>query len=371
MRQPEYRVSHLRARILAAGLSALAAAALVPSTASGIAEHRYEWVALGDSYTAGLFIGSPLPALGDPTRDGCDRTTGSYPDLVAKALAANPPDRPVRLTDVSCDNATVDEIASTGQTPVSVVDPPAGGWPALDPQIRRAGLDERTDVVTIGIGANGLPFGGCLQRALSGKSCRDHYTNPPQGQDSLATMLTRLDREYSRMLDAVHKAAPHARVITIGYPALLPEHGTDCDRADLTHIGPITPADVDWLREDVLEPLNETIHRVASHHHDHYIDLYTAGIGHDACRPPGTKWIEGLCGDAADFWPSAFPGALPFDCAEIDKRATLVHPNAKAHTHTALHLEPALRHALRENTDDHGDTEHPTGGTTDTGHTGA
>jgi hypothetical protein len=237
------------------GLAALAVAVLLPSAAAGSAG-RYEWAALGDSYTAGLFVGAPRPALGDPSRDGCDRTAHSYPDLVGRELAARPLDRPVRVTDVSCDNASVDDVTSDRQQPTSPVQPPGGDpsrWPMVDPQIRRAGLGDRTDVVTVGIGAIGLPFGECLELSLAHRSCREYYAHPPGGVEGLAAKLARIRGAYSRMLGAIHRAAPHARVVTVGYPAILPERGSACDGGP-TQLGPITPADIDWL------PLRRPLH---------------------------------------------------------------------------------------------------------------
>ncbi|XIE77439.1 hypothetical protein AB6O49_02440 [Streptomyces sp. SBR177] len=177
MRHP---VSRLRARALAVGL-ALAASALLPSGPAGAAD-SYEWAALGDSYTAGGFVGEPRPPLGDVSRDGCDRTSDAYPGVVERALDEFPPGKLVHLTDVSCGNATVRDIATTRQTPVSPVQPPEGGWPAVDTQVKRAGLGSATDVVTIGVGGNSLSFGDmltkCLALGTAGKSCEEHYTDP-------------------------------------------------------------------------------------------------------------------------------------------------------------------------------------------------
>ncbi|MGW0120618.1 SGNH/GDSL hydrolase family protein [Streptomyces sp. NPDC003327] len=344
MRHP---VSRLRARALAVGL-ALAASALVPSGTAGAAD-AYEWAALGDSYTAGGFVGDPLPALGDASRDGCDRTTGAYPALVERELDEFPPGKPVRLTDVSCGNATIANIATTKQKPISPVRPPAGGWAEVDTQIERAGLGATTDVVTIGIGGNSLPFGDilttCLSLGASGASCRDHYTNPPEGEESIEDRLARVQTEYVEMLAQVHRAAPDAKVITVGYPAVLPEDGTACNRLALTELSLLTHADVDWLRESVLEPLNGTIQRVTNFFGDRYVDVYSSSLGHDACRPADTKWVEGVCGDAADYWPTKV-GVL--NCGLVGKRATLVHPNAAGYENTAAQVERAIRIALLE-----------------------
>ncbi|MEV7990565.1 SGNH/GDSL hydrolase family protein [Streptomyces sp. NPDC086077] len=342
-----YPVSPLRTRVMAVGL-ALAATALVPAGSAGAAD-QYEWAALGDSYTAGGFAGDPQPALGAASRDGCDRTSDAYPGVVERELADFPPGRYVNLINVSCGNATIDNIAHTEQTPISPVQPPADGWPAVDPQIKRAGLNDQTDVVTIGGGGNSLPFGGmllkCLEQGASGKSCRDHYTNPPEGEESLQDKLARVQDEYIEMLANVHQAAPNAKVITVGYPAVLPEEGSDCNRLALTELGSITHADVDWLRDDVLGPLNSTIQRVTSFFGDSYVDVYSSSVGHDACQSADTKWVEGICGDAADYWPAKLPGTL-LNCAPINKRVTLVHPNTEGHASTAAHVERAIRIAL-------------------------
>lgn len=342
-------VSRLRTRALAVGL-ALAASTLSPLTSAGAAD-SYQWAALGDSYTAGVFVGDPLPPLGDATRDGCDRTTNAYPDLVDRELAEFPPGKPVRLTNVSCGNATIDDIATVRQEPISPVQPPEDGWPPVPPQIQRAQLSDKTDIVTIGVGGNSLPFGGilvkCQETGLAGKSCRDHYTNPPAGEESMQDRLARVQDEYIEMLARVHQAAPRAKIITVGYPAVLPERGSDCTRLSLTQLGAIAPADIDWLRDDVLKKLNDTIQRVSGFFGDRYVDVYSSSVGHDACKAAGTKWVEGICGDAEDYWPTSFPG-VPLNCAPINKRLTLVHPNAGGHANTAAHVERAIRIALLE-----------------------
>ncbi|MFJ8230183.1 SGNH/GDSL hydrolase family protein [Streptomyces sp. NPDC094448] len=346
MRHP---VSRPRMRALAVGL-ALAASVLVPSGSVGAAD-QYEWAALGDSYTAGGFVGDPQPPLGDPSRDGCDRTTNAYPDVVDRELAEFPPGKPVNLTNVSCGNATIADIANEKQKPISPVEPPADGWPAVDPQIQRARLGDGTDVVTVGVGGNSLPFGGillkCLEQGAVGKNCRDFYTNPPEGEESIQDKLARVQDEYIEMLAKVHQAAPNAKVITVGYPAVLPETGSECNRLSLTELGPINHADIDWLREDVLKPLNSTIKRVTDFFGDRYTDVYSSSIGHDACQPADTKWVEGLCGTAADYWPKSLPGTL-LNCGLIGKRVTLVHPNAAGYANTAAHVERAIRIALLE-----------------------
>ncbi|MFC9389139.1 SGNH/GDSL hydrolase family protein [Streptomyces venezuelae] len=345
MRHPDSRP---RFRALTVGL-ALAASALLPSGSASAAD-QYEWAALGDSYTAGGFVGDPLPALGDPARDGCDRTTGAYPGLVEQELDEFPPGKPVNLTNVSCGNATIKNVATEQQTPISPVQPPADGWAAVDTQVKRAGLNGETDVVTIGVGGNSLPFGGmllkCLEEGASVTgSCREYYTNPPEGEESIEDKLARVQNEYIEMLAEVHQAAPNAKVITVGYPAVLPEEGSACNRLALTELSLIKHADVDWLRDDVLKQLNGSIQRVTEFFGDRYVDVYSSSVSHDACQPAEEKWVEGICGAAADHWPTKV-GQL--NCGLVGKRVTLVHPNADGYQNTANHVERAIRIALLE-----------------------
>ncbi|MGA4844855.1 SGNH/GDSL hydrolase family protein [Streptomyces sp. G5(2025)] len=346
MRHP---VTRPRTRALAVGL-ALAAATLLPSGSAG-ASDQYEWAALGDSFTAGVFVGDPQPPLGDPSQDGCARTSDSYPSVVERELAESPPGKSVRLTNVGCSSAVIANIAKVKQTPISPVETPPGGWPAVDTQIKRAGLDDQTDVVTIAIGGNSLPFGDifpkCLDQGTNGKSCREYFTDPPEGVESIRERLARVQDEYIEMLAEVHKAAPNAKVINVGYPAIMPAKASDCDRGSLTELGATTHADIDWLRDDVLKPLNKTIKRASLSYGDRYVDVYSSSQGHDVCQPEGTKWMEGICGDAADYWPTTFPGTS-VDCAPIEKHATMIHPNTAGHANTAVRVERAVRIALRQ-----------------------
>ena len=319
----------------------------MPATASATTD-AYQWAALGDSYTAGIFVGDPLPALGDPDRDGCDRTTNAYPDLVNQELAEFPPGNAVELADFSCGGAEIRHVAQDDQRPMSPVDAPAE-WPSVSPQAQRAGLSQDTDVVTIGVGGNSLPFGGmlakCIELGLGGGSCREHYENPPAGEEGIDAKIARIQSEYIEVLAAVHDAAPTAKVITVGYPAVLPQDGSDCALGDWRELLAIGHADVDWLR-GVLERLNGTIAQVSSFFGDRYVDVYSSSVGHDACQPTDEKWVEGLCGDAADYWPTEIqlPG-LTVPCPD-GAHATLVHPNARHHANAALHVERAIRMAL-------------------------
>lgn len=114
-------MANLRTRLAVLGSAvALAAGALVPAQLAGAtpaAAAAYEWVALGDSYTAGV-----IPAAGEVfevPRDGCERTDLSYPQVIDRDLGSL-----IELTNVSCGAATIEDITFNAQQPIGRHLPP-------------------------------------------------------------------------------------------------------------------------------------------------------------------------------------------------------------------------------------------------------
>jgi lysophospholipase L1-like esterase len=245
---------------------ALAApAAANPGQAPG---QRY--VALGDSYAAGPLV--PVPT-GEPA--GCLRSTRNYPSVVAERLDV------AEFRDVSCSGATTENI--TGPQSVALGENP----PQLD------GLSSDTELVTISIGGNDIGFidivTECAQRSPlqpAGSACKDHYT--AGGSDELAQRIDEAAPQVAAVLAAIDERSPDARVLLVGYPAILPDEGPGC-----FPVVPYSPGDVAYLR-GVEKALNAMLADQAAAAGVEFVDTYTPSIGHDVCQLPGTKWIEGL-----------------------------------------------------------------------------
>lgn len=296
----------------------LATAVAAPAQA---APQPLEWVALGDSYTAGA-IDAAGPEYQTP-RDGCVRTTLSYPRVVEAELAEQ-----VHLRNVSCGNATIANIAETQQVPIGHHLPPFSTDPdhpfkAVALQLDAVTPD--TDVVTVGIGGNSLGFGEiiftCVQLGIGSKGegtpCKDQLGS------GIAARLERVSNEYEQMLTAIHGKAADARVITVGYPSIVPDDATTCRFDNLADFSTVTPGDLDWLRTSVLEPLNTAIKSRATARGDAYVDLYASSQGHSVCdKADGGNWVEGLL--------------------DTSGRFALVHPNAKGHANAAARVKEAI-----------------------------
>jgi hypothetical protein len=81
------------------------------------------------------------------------------------------------------------------------------------------------------------------------------------------------------VLAGIHRRAPHARVLLVGYPDILPASGTGCF-PDV----PLAHGDVPYLRATEVA-LNRTLARAAAASHSTFVDTYRATIGHDVCQP--------------------------------------------------------------------------------------
>ncbi|MBC9719550.1 SGNH/GDSL hydrolase family protein [Streptomyces sp. TRM66268-LWL] len=289
------------------------------------------WVALGDSYTAGVIPASGALLPEPDGRSGCERTVGAYPQVVAGAL----PD--LSLTDVSCGNAQIKHIALEKQVPIGQGFPePDPGGPFKPVPVQVDAVNTETDVVTVGVGGNTLGFGEILITCLfagSGEGetpCKDHY-----GSGAVTDIDTRLEQlasEYTDMLKEIHIKAPDAKIFTVGYPSIIPDDVNNCTRDEdgsgrEDQFGNIKSGDLDWLRISVLERLNDKIQEATTADGQaQFVDIYAGSKGHDVCAPTGEKWVEGL--------------------KTADGAWALVHPNASGQNHTGQRVTAALQSIL-------------------------
>jgi lysophospholipase L1-like esterase len=295
------RRSNRAIAVLAACLLGVVAQPAAADQAVGVT--RY--VALGDSYTAG-------PGIPNQTADsgGCGRSDHNYPHLVAAALAVT------TFRDVSCGSATTDHMA--GQQPL-----PGAGLLG-EAQVKQASpqldaLRPDADLVTLGIGGNDIGFGEIMLTCASHSlllpvtaPCRHHYT---RNGDELGRRIELTAPKVAAVLAAIRDRAPAARVLVVGYPVILPATGPGC-----WPLMPVAVGDVAWLR-DVQARLNAMLAGQAAAAGATFVDTYTSSIGHDVCRLPGEKWVEG-------FLPTA--------------PASPVHPNALGMANTARQVLATL-----------------------------
>ncbi len=230
------------------------------------------YVSLGDSYTAAPLVPT---ATGNPIL--CGRSTHNYPSDVTRALALS------SFTDASCSSATTVDMTQP--------QPLQGGLQTAPPQFNA--LRTNDALVTVGIGGNDAGLIGvaetCGEIDLThpfGTACKNHYT--AGGTDPNVAAITATGPKVAAVIQGIHQRAPQARVLVVGYPDTLPVNGTAC-----WPLVPFSAGDITYIN-GLEKRLNAALQTAAANGNATYIDTFTSSIGHDACRPPGTAWVNGF-----------------------------------------------------------------------------
>ena len=274
----------------AAGAETAPGTPTAPLTPMAAAELHGSYVALGDSYTAGPDIPYPTGPTG-----GCGQSSSSYPYLVARSLG-------LQLTDMSCSSATITSLTAPQPTG-------DGTNPA-----QLSALSRATRLITLGVGGNDVDWTGIITRCteldlipalIPGSTtsdltpCRDYYASG--GVDLIQQRIQAVAEQLAADLTRISQRAPHARVYVVGYPDLFPAAGGAC-----AHTLGITAGDIAFLNTEERR-LNAILRQDALDGDDGYIDAYTPSVGHDACSPEASRWIEPLipAAPAAPLHPNA------------------------------------------------------------------
>ncbi|MGW1372845.1 SGNH/GDSL hydrolase family protein [Streptomyces sp. NPDC002446] len=333
------------ARLTLAGAAALAVvgAALPPAAAAPApAVDRPQYVAMGDSYSAGVFVRPWNDTYAD--NDGCGRSGRNYPHQVAARLGYD-------LTDVTCGAAEVVDGILEPQPSEKVLGPPTipppGGWDALAPQIDALSRD--TDYVTVSIGGNSLGFGPimtqCLKLGLFAplqQPCTDYYTGDGAGAAWLEDRFDQLDADFGRMMARIRATARHAKIAVVGYPAVVADP-SGCRYGHWNQLGTIAKRDMPWV-DGLEQRLNGLLEKQARDHGTDYVDTYSTSVDHGVCESVDTKWMYGIKDDLTGDGEQTDP---PTDlCRAVPGRGeacTFVHPNARGLDNQAREVLKALR----------------------------
>lgn len=225
-----------------------------------------DYVALGDSFSAGPFIGTMRT---DP--EGCARSRDNYPAFLADWLDV------ASYTDVTCSAAVTADLYE----PMRMFD---GNLTA--PQLDAVSAD--TDLVTLGIGGNDFSIYDSLIRCQEGSTCQ---------VGDLRADARKVAGRIEQAVRRIQRAAPGATIYVVGYPDILPTEGT-CRAVGVTAdvLGPVT---------EVAGLLNDSLRTGAEAAGASYIDMEAVSEGHDVCAK-GRAWVNGprfRAGIAAPFHP--------------------------------------------------------------------
>lgn len=255
----------------AAGLVAIPATAkpAPPTTSEHIKSSPY--VALGDSYSAAAGVHPQVP--GAPIT--CNRSQVNYAHDISAAT------EPKSFTDVTCAGAKTSDFFSSQASGVP---------PQLD------AVTKKTRLVTMTIGGNdGDAFGtilnGCVTASLTSGSIVGNPCEQKFGSTFTDLVANQTYPNLVEALTAVRHKAPHATVVILGYPRVMPDTGIPACYPAM----PISMGDVPYVTHWE-EALNGAVEKAAAETGARYIDMWPASADRDACQSAGQRWIEPLNG---------------------------------------------------------------------------
>jgi hypothetical protein len=160
-------------------------------------------------------------------------------------------------------------------------------YPGVAPQLDAVKSDTQLVTMTIGGNDSSVFINTILDCGVAGLStlgqgspCKDRY-----GSSFEDTINTTTYPSLVKSLNAVKAKAPAATVAILGYPWIMPASGGCFDKV------PVAKGDVPYVR-GIQATLNDAVQRAAAATGSTYVDLSAASNGHDACQPPGVRWVE-------------------------------------------------------------------------------
>jgi hypothetical protein len=292
-------------RAVALGLLLVLAAAAAGCGGEATTTRNAEYVALGDSYTSG-------PGMAPVADNSCRRSEINYPSLLAKKLKIS------EFVDRSCGGARLENLTKTQAYP-----DPRTSLPVEinDPQLDAVG--PKTKLVTMGMGLNDKAIATnllliciTLKSTEPNPTCQQYLKQPQNAvEDEIRSVAT----DLAAALGTIRRKAPDATIVLVGYPRLVPDHGTCGSPGERDAPLPVPEAQVARMRETV-KFVDQVWQETAKQAGAKYVDVYDESAGHDICS--ADPWISGYLGvpgKAAGLHP--LPGYMT---AVADKSASVV-----------------------------------------------
>ena len=235
------------AALAAAAVAGAALAVTVPAAAAvpQATQPVVRYVALGDSYSAGL-------GAGDYSGGSCDRSARAYSALWADAHD------PASYVSQACSGATTSSVISS----------------------QLSALSTSTTLVSITVGGNDVGFSSVMETCvlLPTSSCVSAI-DTAEGEISAD-----LPGELDSALTAISARAPNARVVVLDYPDLY-----DLSRSS-SCVG-LSTTDRTDLDQGANE-LDGQIQAAAARHGDMFADVRPAFAGHEICD--SGSWLNSV-----------------------------------------------------------------------------
>lgn len=262
-------------RMLAIGVTAPALGLAAAITGTGIpaqAASAVHYVALGDSYSAGVGAGS--------TSGSCAQSPNAYPTLWAKA------NTPASFTFAACSSATTGDVIKSQLSSLSV----------------------STTLVSITIGGNDVGFSSIMETCVlkSTASCESAVSSAEKYANS--TLPGQLDTTLSD----IRSHAPNAKIVVLDYPVFYDLSAWLC-------LG-LSGADHQAL-DNGINDLDSVLQTAAAKNGDTFGDVRSQFSANELCS--GSSWLNSVTLPIANsYHPTASGqknGYLPVVAAAVAK----------------------------------------------------
>jgi lysophospholipase L1-like esterase len=243
-----------------------------------------DYVALGDSYSAGEGLRPFNPYTESDAGDGCHRSMRAYSQLI-RFEGGQPSAR-----FPACSSAVTADIYD------GFVRDPDGAATRVPAQVAGA-PDPDVGLVTITIGGNDVVFSRVVRHCLLETACMTRHFDPPShprvayppaqpllgwADEALDTLSENVGSVYGRLRESY----PEARIIVIGYPHLFPADDPtwwpDC-KIVLRRVSGEERATI----RDLTDQLNTTLYARAVEAGIEFVSPAAAWDGHEPCGDAG------------------------------------------------------------------------------------
>jgi len=367
-----------------AGLAVVVPA--VPAAAAGSDDIAgFEYVALGDSYSAGFgltpFSGtSPFTATPSTDPNGCYQADANYPHLVASQFG-------LVIDDQTCSGAVSANLGYPTGTTLSVP-PTVNTLPELPAgseiqttmtaqtalQLQTAGLSASTDIVTVAIGGNDVGFAdiaeACIRltngsgsfatglqflASISVANCQDYFDDETTYPDAYlrGRLATYVVPRINAVMQEIKAAAPNAQVFVVGYPSIAPSDPTvanACFTSPLppgTNTVPFSGTDLLFINE-IEGLIDDALQTAATDNGFHFVSSAASTAANTLCQ--ADPWISGLTVE----YPSGSPATCPANYQPLGHDGNVyvcvalgaLHPNANGVANLASIVAAAITPAF-------------------------
>ena len=195
-----------------------------PESPSGVGSRSIKYVALGDSYSSGEGV---EPFFEPDNR--CHRSKQAYSTLVEQPgypgisiySQASKAGSDVQWGFQACSGATTENLLETGRFGDRL--PQLKTDRTLDiANDNDLPVDEQTDLVTLTIGGNNVHFEEVLSSCFWSRDCTKQKYDGVSLASYLRSQRDALSPELDKVYERIHRQAPDARLLVLGYPQFFP-----------------------------------------------------------------------------------------------------------------------------------------------------